>query len=186
MIWPENVNRRYSLTSATANSSIVWCNQTASAKVGGPAVVVGLPPSSFVATRRPRRFRPRQGARGSRAIRKATEIGQGGLIRVPLREVARCIHEQPGRHGAGKVIVRAARRYRHHCRRPDARRCSSPWVGPGCGGEVARTSNLYNLVRRPLMRSRPWTARVRWRHVAVSVVFAAAPAVATGSRRGEA
>ncbi|MCC5979807.1 MAG: 30S ribosomal protein S5 [Salinarimonas sp.] len=42
------------------------------------------------------------------AIRKATEAAKRGLIRVPLREGRTLHHDTPGRHGAGKVIVRAA------------------------------------------------------------------------------
>jgi small subunit ribosomal protein S5 len=42
------------------------------------------------------------------AIRKATESAKRGLIRVPLREGRTLHHDTPGRHGAGKVIVRAA------------------------------------------------------------------------------
>ncbi len=42
------------------------------------------------------------------AIRKATEAAKRGLIRVPLRE-GRTLHQDVfGRHGAGKVVLRAA------------------------------------------------------------------------------
>src|SRR3569623_576303 len=42
------------------------------------------------------------------AIRKATEQAKRQLIRVPLRE-ARTLHQDvAGRHGAGKVVLRAA------------------------------------------------------------------------------
>ena len=42
------------------------------------------------------------------AIRKATESAKRGLIRVPLREGRTLHHDVQGRHGAGKVILRAA------------------------------------------------------------------------------
>src|SRR5687768_17921762 len=42
------------------------------------------------------------------AIRKATEAAKRGLIRVPLREGRTLHHDVAGRHGAGKVILRAA------------------------------------------------------------------------------
>src|SRR6195256_2258571 len=42
------------------------------------------------------------------AIRKATEAAKRALIRVPLREGRTLHHDVMGRHGAGKVICRAA------------------------------------------------------------------------------
>jgi len=42
------------------------------------------------------------------AIRKATESAKRGLIRVPLREGRTLHHDVAGRHGAGKVFLRAA------------------------------------------------------------------------------
>ena len=42
------------------------------------------------------------------AIRKATEAAKRALIRVPLREGRTLHHDVDGRHGAGKVICRAA------------------------------------------------------------------------------
>ncbi|MEO7222236.1 MAG: 30S ribosomal protein S5, partial [Devosia sp.] len=42
------------------------------------------------------------------AIRKATEAAKRSLIRVPLREARTLHHDVVGRHGAGKVILRAA------------------------------------------------------------------------------
>ena len=42
------------------------------------------------------------------AIRKATESAKRTLIRVPLREGRTLHHDVPGRHGAGKVLLRAA------------------------------------------------------------------------------
>ena len=42
------------------------------------------------------------------AIRKATESAKRTMIRVPLREGRTLHHDVYGRHGAGKVLVRAA------------------------------------------------------------------------------
>ncbi len=42
------------------------------------------------------------------AIRKATEAAKRGLIRVPLREGRTLHHDVKGRHGAGRVVMRAA------------------------------------------------------------------------------
>ena len=42
------------------------------------------------------------------AIRKATDAAKRGLIRVPLREGRTLHHDVYGRHGAGRVLLRAA------------------------------------------------------------------------------
>jgi len=42
------------------------------------------------------------------AIRKATESAKRALIRVPLRDGRTLHHDVQGRHGAGKVLLRAA------------------------------------------------------------------------------
>lgn len=42
------------------------------------------------------------------AIRKATEEAKRNLVRVPLREGRTLHHDGAGRHGAGKVVLRAA------------------------------------------------------------------------------
>ncbi len=42
------------------------------------------------------------------AIRKATEAAKRQLVRVPLREGRTLHHDIQGRHGAGRVILRAA------------------------------------------------------------------------------
>src|SRR5688572_13433953 len=81
------------------------------------------------------------------AIRKATEAAKRALIRVPLREGRTLHHDVFGRHGAGRVILRAA----------------EPGTGIIAGGPmravfetlgvqdvVAKsmgTSNPYNMVR---------------------------------------
>ena len=42
------------------------------------------------------------------AIRKATEAAKRDMIRVPLREGRTLHHDMTGRHGAGRVVLRAA------------------------------------------------------------------------------
>ncbi len=42
------------------------------------------------------------------AIRKATDAAKRSLIRVPLKEGRTLHHDVNGRHGAGKVVLRAA------------------------------------------------------------------------------
>ena len=42
------------------------------------------------------------------AIRKATDAAKRNLIKVPLREGRTLHHDVKGRHGAGKVLLRAA------------------------------------------------------------------------------
>jgi small subunit ribosomal protein S5 len=45
---------------------------------------------------------------GPEAIRKATDHAKRNLVRVPLREGRTLHHDVEGRHGAGKVVLRAA------------------------------------------------------------------------------
>ena len=45
---------------------------------------------------------------GPEAIRKATEEAKKSMVRVPLRESRTLHHDGAGRHGAGKVMLRAA------------------------------------------------------------------------------
>jgi small subunit ribosomal protein S5 len=42
------------------------------------------------------------------AIRKATEQAKRGMMRVPLRDGRTLHHDMEGRHGAGRVVMRAA------------------------------------------------------------------------------
>ena len=81
------------------------------------------------------------------AIRKATEEAKRTMIRVPLREGRTLHHDLRGRHGAGKVVLRAA----------------PPGTGVIAGGPMRAvleclgvqdvvgksigTSNPYNMVR---------------------------------------
>ena len=75
------------------------------------------------------------------AIRKATDSAKRGLIRVPLREGRTLHHDVVGRHGSGKVVLRAAPAGRcARCSRASACRMWSPnrlarrtptiWCGP--------------------------------------------------------
>ena len=81
------------------------------------------------------------------AIRKATEEAKRNLVRIPLREGRTLHHDGQGRHGAGKVVLRAA----------------PPGTGVIAGGPMRAvmdvlgvqdvvgksigTSNPYNMVR---------------------------------------
>ena len=42
------------------------------------------------------------------AIRKATEQAKRSMVRIPLREGRTLHHDQEGRHGAGRVVLRTA------------------------------------------------------------------------------
>ena len=77
------------------------------------------------------------------AIRKATEAAKRGLIRVPLREGRTLHHDVFGRHGAGKVILRAA----------------PPGTGIIAGGPmraVFETLGMQDVVAKSLGSSNPY------------------------------
>jgi small subunit ribosomal protein S5 len=77
------------------------------------------------------------------AIRKATESAKRGLIRVPLREGRTLHHDIEGRHGAGKVILRAA----------------PAGTGIICGGPmraVFETLGVQDVVAKSLGSSNPY------------------------------
>jgi small subunit ribosomal protein S5 len=77
------------------------------------------------------------------AIRKATEAAKRGLIRVPLREGRTLHHDVSGRHGAGKVHVRAA----------------PPGTGIIAGGPmraVFETVGIQDVVAKSLGSSNPY------------------------------
>jgi small subunit ribosomal protein S5 len=100
------------------------------------------------------------------AIRKATEEAKKTMIRVPLKEGRTLHHDQEGRHGAGKIIMRAA----------------PPGTGIIAGGPmravfemlgvqdvVAKsqgTQNPYNMIRATFEALRSRRARVRSRRAA--------------------
>src|ERR687892_1519509 len=77
------------------------------------------------------------------AIRKATEAAKRTLIRVPLREGRTLHHDVSGRHGAGKVILRAA----------------EPGTGIIAGGPmraVFETLGIQDIVAKSLGSSNPY------------------------------
>ena len=62
------------------------------------------------------------------AISKATAAAKKAMIRVPLRDGRTLHHDGKGHFGAGKVDgPLGSVGYRHHRRRPDARRVRKPW-----------------------------------------------------------
>jgi small subunit ribosomal protein S5 len=77
------------------------------------------------------------------AIRKATEAAKRGLIRVPLREGRTLHHDVYGRHGAGRVILRAA----------------EPGTGIIAGGPmraVFETLGVHDVVAKSMGTSNPY------------------------------
>src|SRR3954453_6839092 len=77
------------------------------------------------------------------AIRKATEAAKRNLTRVPLREGRTLHHDVAGRHGAGKVILRAA----------------PPGTGIIAGGPmraVFETLGMHYVVAKSLGSSNPY------------------------------
>src|SRR6187431_3546457 len=77
------------------------------------------------------------------AIRKATEAAKRSLIRVPLREGRTLHHDVFGRHGAGRVILRAA----------------PPGTGIIAGGPmraVFETLGMQDVVAKSLGSSNPY------------------------------
>jgi len=77
------------------------------------------------------------------AIRKATESAKRGLIKVPLREGRTLHHDVSGRHGAGRVLLRAA----------------PPGTGIIAGGPmraVFETLGIQDVVAKSLGTSNPY------------------------------
>lgn len=77
------------------------------------------------------------------AIRKATEAAKRGLIKVPLREGRTLHHDVAGRHGAGRVVLRAA----------------PPGTGIIAGGPmraVFETLGIQDVVAKSLGTSNPY------------------------------
>jgi small subunit ribosomal protein S5 len=77
------------------------------------------------------------------AIRKATEAAKRALIRVPLKEGRTLHHDVHGRHGAGKVILRAA----------------APGTGIIAGGPmraVFETLGIQDIVAKSMGTSNPY------------------------------
>src|ERR1700742_4065272 len=77
------------------------------------------------------------------AIRKATEEAKKAMIRVPLRESRTLHHDGDGRHGAGKVMLRAA----------------PPGTGVIAGGPmraVLETLGVHDVVAKSVGSSNPY------------------------------
>ena len=77
------------------------------------------------------------------AIRKAADAAKNNLIRVPLREGRTLHHDVYGRHGAGKVILRAA----------------PPGTGIIAGGPIRavfETLGVQDVVAKSLGSSNPY------------------------------
>jgi len=78
------------------------------------------------------------------AIRKATETAKKTMIRVPLREGRTLHHDVAGRHGAGKVTLRAA----------------PPGTGIIAGGPmraVFETVGMQDVVAKSIGTSNPYS-----------------------------
>jgi small subunit ribosomal protein S5 len=77
------------------------------------------------------------------AIRKATEEAKKTMVRVPLRESRTLHHDGSGRHGAGKVMLRAA----------------PPGTGVIAGGPmraVLETLGVHDVVAKSVGSSNPY------------------------------
>src|ERR1700761_3652603 len=77
------------------------------------------------------------------AIRKATEEAKKTMVRVPLRESRTLHHDGHGRHGAGKVMLRAA----------------PPGTGVIAGGPmraVLETLGVHDVVAKSVGSSNPY------------------------------
>ena len=77
------------------------------------------------------------------AIRKATDEAKKSMIRVPLRESRTLHHDGQGRHGAGKVMLRAA----------------APGTGVIAGGPmraVLETLGVQDVVAKSVGSSNPY------------------------------
>lgn len=77
------------------------------------------------------------------AIRKATEAAKRDMIRVPLREGRTLHHDVMGRHGAGRVVLRAA----------------PPGTGIIAGGPmraVFETLGIHDVVAKSVGTSNPY------------------------------
>ncbi len=111
------------------------------------------------------------------AIRKATEAAKRGLIRVPLREGRTLHHDVFGRHGAGRVVLRAAPAGTGIIAGGPMR---AVFETLGMSDVVAKSqgsSNPTTWSARPLMRSSVKTRPVRWRLAGASRSRRFSPAV---------
>src|SRR5256886_13831662 len=81
------------------------------------------------------------------AIRKATESAKRNLTRVALREGRTLHHDIAGRHGAGRVYLRAAPAGARIIAGGPMRAAVGELRVPGGVGEAIGSSNPYNMVR---------------------------------------
>src|SRR3954451_21955164 len=91
------------------------------------------------------------------AIRKATESAKRSLIRVPLREGRTLHHDVYGRHGAGRVILRAAPALQGPAAL--ARRLAPAGTGIIAGGPmraVFETLGMHDVVAKSQGSSNPY------------------------------
>src|SRR5581483_2637502 len=77
------------------------------------------------------------------AIRKATDSAKRNLTRVPLREGRTLHHDVAGRHGAGKVFLRAA----------------PPGTGIIAGGPMRAAWPMWSRSRSARRTPTTWCAR---------------------------
>ena len=102
------------------------------------------------------------------AIRKATEEAKKTMIRVPLRESRTLHHDGAGRHGAGKVTLRAGERFRldldermvgpQSAKEPTLR-AAPPGTGVIAGGPmraVLETLGVADVVAKSIGSSNPY------------------------------
>src|SRR5438046_7095085 len=104
------------------------------------------------------------------AIRKATDSAKRSLIRVPLREGRTLHHDVAGRHGAGKVFLRAA----------------PPGTGIIAGGPmraVFETLGMQDVVAKSIGSSNPYNM-VRATFDAVSRQYSPRSVAAGRNREG--
>ena len=81
------------------------------------------------------------------AIRKATEEAKKSMIRVPLRESRTLHHDGQGRHGAGKVVLRAAQAGTGVIAGGPMRAVLETLGVQDVVGKSTGSSNPYNMVR---------------------------------------
>ena len=77
------------------------------------------------------------------AIRKATESAKRTMIRVPLREGRTLHHDVTGRHGAGRVVLRAAP-------------AGSGIIAGGPMREVFESLGVHDVVTKSIGTSNPY------------------------------
>ena len=103
------------------------------------------------------------------AIRKATDAAKRGLIRVPLREGRTLHHDVAGRHGAGKVYLRAAPAGTGIIAGGPMRAVFETSGNAGRGGEIAGLVQSIQHGARDIRRTQAsGTRRVPWPRAGIS------------------